>query len=55
MAIHVRHPMWLEALSRPGIGAFTLLFTIESFARATLATVIPLQAYAPLQAHAAIA
>jgi hypothetical protein len=44
MAIHVRHPMWLEAVARPGIGAFTLLFTIESFARAILATVIPLQA-----------
>jgi predicted MFS family arabinose efflux permease len=49
MAIHVRHPMWLEAVARPGIGAFALLFAIESFARATLVTVIPLQAYAALQ------
>ena len=52
MAIHVRHPIWLEAVARPGIGAFALLFTIESFARATLATVIPLQAYAALRAAA---
>jgi predicted MFS family arabinose efflux permease len=54
MAIHVRHPMWLEAVARPGIGAFALLFAIESFARATLVTVIPLQAYAALQSSRAV-
>jgi len=54
MAIHVRHPIWLEAVARPGIGAFTLLFTIESFARAILVTVIPLQAYAALQSSRSV-
>jgi predicted MFS family arabinose efflux permease len=49
MAIHVRHPIWLEGVARPGVGAFALLFAIESFARAILVTVIPLQAFAALQ------
>ena len=47
--MHVRHPMWLAGVARPGAGAFALLFTLESIARATLATVIPLQAYAALE------
>jgi predicted MFS family arabinose efflux permease len=54
MAIHVRHPLWLEGVARPGIGAFALLFAIESFARAVLVTVIPLQAYAALQSSRAV-
>jgi predicted MFS family arabinose efflux permease len=54
MAIHVRHPMWLEAVARPGIGAFAMLFAIESFARAILVTVIPLQAYAALQSSRSV-
>lgn len=36
---------WWRALRRPGAVVFAILFTLESFARATLATVIPLQAY----------
>ncbi len=52
--IHVRHPMWLEAVARPGIGAFALLFAIESFARAILVTVIPLQVYAALESSRAV-
>jgi predicted MFS family arabinose efflux permease len=47
--MHVRHPLWLEGVARPGAGVFAFLFTLESIARATLATVIPLQAYAVLQ------
>ena len=47
--MHVRHPLWLEGVARPGAGVFAFLFTIESIARATVATVIPLQAYAVLQ------
>jgi predicted MFS family arabinose efflux permease len=54
MAIHVRHPIWLEGVARPGIGTFALLFAIESFARAILATVIPLQAYAVLESSRAV-
>jgi predicted MFS family arabinose efflux permease len=54
MAIHVRHPIWLEGVARPGIGAFALLFAIESFARAILVTVIPLQAFAALQSSRAV-
>ncbi|MGH6915186.1 MAG: MFS transporter, partial [Geminicoccales bacterium] len=54
MAIHVRHPMWLEAVARPGVGAFALLFAIESFARAILVTVIPLQAFTVLQSSRAV-
>ena len=38
MAIHVRHPIWLEGVARPGIGTFAFLFAIESFARAILVT-----------------
>ena len=52
--IHVRHPMWLEAVARPGIGAFSLLFAIESFARAILVTVIPLQVFAALESSRAV-
>jgi MFS family permease len=49
MAMHVRHPMWLSAAPAPGMGVFSLLFAIESIARASLATVVPLQAYAILK------
>lgn len=43
--MHVNHPIWLRAVSRPGAVVFAIMFTLESLARATLATVIPLQAY----------
>jgi Major Facilitator Superfamily len=52
--MHVRHPMWLAAVARPGAAAFALLFTLESIARATLATVIPLQAYGALESSRAV-
>lgn len=45
MALNVRHPIWLPAAPKPGINVFALLFFIETFARASLATVIPVQAY----------
>jgi MFS family permease len=44
MALNVRHPDWLSA-KQPGASAFALLFLLESFARASLTTVIPLQVY----------
>ena len=45
MALNVRHPLWLPAAPKPGMWVFSLLFTIETVARASLATVVPLQAY----------
>lgn len=44
MASHVRHPVWMFS-AQPGAWTFTLLFFIESIARATLATIMPLVAY----------
>ena len=49
MALNVRHPLWLTAAPTPGMGVFSLLYGIESIARASLSTVVPLQAYAILQ------
>ncbi len=46
--MHVQHPIWLRAVSTPGAPVFAIMFTLESLGRATLATVIPLQAYALL-------
>jgi MFS family permease len=45
MTLNVRHPLWLPASTAPGMGVFSLLFFIETIARASLATVVPLQAY----------
>lgn len=39
---------WLRSVSRPGAIVFALLFVLESLARATLLTIVPLQAYALL-------
>jgi MFS family permease len=44
MAFHVRHPLALA--TQPGAATFSLLFFIESVARASMATVLPLSAYA---------
>ncbi|HSF93496.1 MAG TPA: MFS transporter [Thermohalobaculum sp.] len=49
MAMNVRHPLWLPASTAPGMGVFSVLFFIETVARASLATVVPLQAYDILQ------
>ncbi len=49
MVFNVRHPLWLSAGPTPGMGVFSLLYGIESIARASLATVVPLQAYAILK------
>lgn len=45
MAFNVRHPIWLHTSTAPGMGVFSLLYAIETIARASLATVVPLQAY----------
>lgn len=44
--MHVRYPIGLKQLTTPGAESFAILFTIESMARAMLATVIPLDAFA---------
>jgi MFS family permease len=49
MAFSARYPIWLPTAPRPTAAAFTLLFVIESLARASVATVIALQAYDILQ------
>lgn len=42
--MHVRHPIWLRKAGAPGAEAFAILFTLESFSRATMASVLPLDA-----------
>lgn len=44
--MHVRYPIWLRRADRPGARVFAFMFALESITRASLATVIPLQAYA---------
>ena len=45
MAFSVRHPIWLPAAPRPTALAFAILFTVELLARASVATVVSVQAY----------
>lgn len=45
MAFHVRHPVWLPAVRPAGAKTFASLYAVESFARATISSVIPIQAY----------
>jgi len=45
MATHVRHPIWLPAVRPADARTFATLYAIESFARATVSSVIPIQAY----------
>ncbi len=45
MAFHVRHPVWISATPANAAWAFALLFLVESVARASVATVIPIHAY----------
>jgi MFS family permease len=46
----MRHdqPAWLKSVTTPGAMVFAILFAVESLARATLWTIVPLQAYALL-------
>jgi len=41
--MYFRPPVWPMALGQPGAQSFALLFAFESFARATISTVVPLQ------------
>jgi MFS family permease len=55
MAVHVRHPFPLPvAPAQPGVWTFTSLYFLESLARATLVTVLPLTAYALLGSKEAV-
>lgn len=45
MATQVRHPVWLPAVRPPGARTFSLLYALESIARASISSVIPIQAY----------
>ncbi|MDP3896043.1 MAG: MFS transporter [Mesorhizobium sp.] len=54
MATQVRHPIWLPVASQPGAKTFALLYALESFARASVASVIPIQAYELLQSKQSV-
>ncbi|MGB3387795.1 MAG: MFS transporter [Pseudaminobacter sp.] len=45
MATQVRHPIWLPAVRPAGARTFATLYALESFARASIASVVPIQAY----------
>ena len=45
---HVHYPIWLGAVATTGNPAFLILFTLDTFARATLVAVVPLEALALL-------
>lgn len=44
MAFHVRYPIWLRFAARPGARVFASMYALESAARASLSTVITIQA-----------
>jgi MFS family permease len=41
----MRQPIWLQRISTPGADAMAILFTFESFSRALLISLVPLEAY----------
>ena len=43
--MQVRQPIWLQRISTPGADAMAVLFTFESFSRALLISLVPLEAY----------
>ena len=49
MATEVRQPIWLPAVRAPGARTFASLYALESFARASVSSVVPIQAYDLLQ------
>lgn len=51
MATQVRHPIWLPAVPKPGARTFAALYALESCARASIASVIPIQAYEILKSE----
>ena len=49
MVTNARHPIWLPAATQPGAWAFAILYAIESLSRASLTSIVPIQAYELLQ------
>ncbi|MEP9396142.1 MFS transporter [Mesorhizobium sp. KR2-14] len=49
MVTQVRHPIWLPAVKQAGARTFATLYALESFARAAISSVVPIQAYELLQ------
>ena len=45
MTTQVRHPIWFFAIRPAGARTFATLYGLESFARASISSVIPIQAY----------
>jgi len=45
MTTQVRHPIWFFAVGPTGARTFATLYGLESFARASISSVIPIQAY----------
>jgi MFS family permease len=51
MGTHVRHPIMLTSVRQAGARTFASLYTVESFARAMVSSVIPIQAYEILRSE----
>ncbi len=54
MATQVRHPIWLPVAGAADGRTFAILYSVESLARATVASVVPIQAYALLQSEQSV-
>lgn len=54
MGTQVRHPIWLPAVRPAGARTFATLYGFESFARASVASVIPIQAYDLLKSEQSV-
>jgi MFS family permease len=51
---NTRASVWLPAASQPGAWVFAILYAVESFSRATLVSIVPIQAYDLLQSKQAV-
>ena len=51
MTTQVRHPIWFFAVGPAGARTFATLYGLESFARASISSVIPIQAYEILRSE----
>ncbi len=54
MVTNARHPIWLPAATQPGAWAFAILYSVESISRASLASIVPIQAYDLLKDEQAV-
>ena len=45
LVTNARHPIWLPAATQPGAWAFAVLYSVESISRASLSSIVPIQAY----------